>query len=338
MSIFSNHKYLEKIVPEYNKTDWRALLREDLGEHHLKELELHLDSIKYGIDDIINVLTKINYKGRFEINYEMQFENYQQTLIDLLTEFSKITNTIRQHQPIPDTTHEHSEIIRIVMNLRASIWHNCILILRDLRSINMSTYKLKKDDLDTTKATEELSEAREAISQHAAKSSLERGVTRYRESFEKEAKKNETASQFYGIALFLFATVACGIAFFLFSFNDNIKIENISELLIKGNILNKIFIFTILLLLVSVLKTNHLSLKHQYSLNKHRQNALDSYQDILHSIQKTASESNKETSNAIVLELTKAVFLPQETGFIKNQKDSSSGNQIVDILNSTSKK
>ena len=317
---------LQKAILKYSKIDWRALLREDLGEHHLKELELHLDSIKYGIDDMIYGLTKTNYK--------MQFENYQQILIDLFTEFLEITNTIKEYQPIPDATHERSKIIRIVMKFRASVWHNCILIFRELKDLNISSNKLHADDLDTTKATEELKQAREAISQHAAKFSVERAVTLSGEFFKKEADDNKKEFENYQKYLFVFAFLACAVAVGFFNFNDNIEVKNIPELLIKGNILNKIFIFTILLLLVSVLKTNLLSLKHQYSLNKHRQNALDSHKTILNAIQKTKDESDSKIANAILLELTKAVFLPQETGFIKNQKGSSSGNQIVDISRS----
>ena len=328
MSDFNKYEHIENFILKYYKTDWESLLREDLGKHHLKELEPHLGSIRYVMEQIIAVFR--------EIGHEKQFENYQQIFINLFTKFLTITNTINKYPPPHNIDGENYTIVITVMNFRASVWRNYLLISKDLASSDISKQKLKACNLDTTKATEELSEAKEAISQHA-KFSAERAVTLSGKSFEKEAKKNETASQLYGIALFLFAFLACGIAVVFFNFNDNIEVKNIPELLIKGNILNKIFIFTILLLLVSVLKTNHLSLKHQYSLNKHRQNALNSHKTILNAIQKTKDESDSKIANAILLELTKAMFAPQETGFIKNQKDSSSGNQIVDISRSAFK-
>ena len=41
-----------------------------------------------------------------------------------------------------------------------------------------------------------------------------------------------------------------------------------------------------------------------------------------------------EISNAVLLELTKSMFSPQDTGFVKNQKDSSSDNKVVEISKS----
>ena len=44
--------------------------------------------------------------------------------------------------------------------------------------------------------------------------------------------------------------------------------------------------------------------------------------------------SDKEISNAMLLELTKAIFSPQDTGFVKYQKDISSENRIIEISKS----
>ena len=37
----------------------------------------------------------------------------------------------------------------------------------------------------------------------------------------------------------------------------------------------------------------------------------------------------------MLLELTKAIFSPQDTGFVKNQKDTSSENRIIEISKSS---
>ena len=36
-------------------------------------------------------------------------------------------------------------------------------------------------------------------------------------------------------------------------------------------------------------------------------------------------------ANTILLELTKAMFNPQDTGFVKNQKSSSVGDRVIEI-------
>jgi len=50
-----------------------------------------------------------------------------------------------------------------------------------------------------------------------------------------------------------------------------------------------------------------------YNLNIQRQNALNSHKQILDSIIATQSENEKEIRNAILLELTRAIFDTKET-------------------------
>ena len=73
---------------------------------------------------------------------------------------------------------------------------------------------------------------------------------------------------------------------------------------------------------------------YQYTLNKHRHNAINSHNELLDPILKTENESDKEISNAMLLELTKAIFSPQDTGFVKDQKNNSSENKIIEISKS----
>jgi hypothetical protein len=60
-----------------------------------------------------------------------------------------------------------------------------------------------------------------------------------------------------------------------------------------------------------------------YNLNTQRQNALNSHKKILDSVQATDSENEKEIRNAILLELTKAIFENKDTGYIKQKEDHS---------------
>ena len=97
---------------------------------------------------------------------------------------------------------------------------------------------------------------------------------------------------------------------------------------------------SVIFIIISVLKNEYLAQRHQHILNQHRHNALDSHKEILDAIQKTESESDKEIANAILLELTKAMFSPQDTGFMKNSKNPSQS-QVIEVsksLLSTSKK
>ena len=61
-------------------------------------------------------------------------------------------------------------------------------------------------------------------------------------------------------------------------------------------------------------------------MNEQLKSLIDDYKE-------TANESDREISNAVLLELTKAMFGSQDTGFIKDQKYTSDS-KVVEISKS----
>ena len=115
--------------------------------------------------------------------------------------------------------------------------------------------------------------------------------------------------------------------------DPNITAKNLPELIIKGNVLNKVFIFSIMVLVITLFRREYLALRHQFTLNTHRHNAFKSHKEVLASLEKTQNESEKEISNVILLELTKAMFGNQSTGFI-NQDASPGESKLIEISRS----
>ncbi len=95
------------LLKEYKSIDWEALLREDLGEYHLKELKPHLDYIKSAVNNIIS-----DHKNRSE--------DQQNSLTNLLTECLNIRDMIKDHQFGPYRSKERSAIINFVTNVTQS--------------------------------------------------------------------------------------------------------------------------------------------------------------------------------------------------------------------------
>ena len=155
----------------------------------------------------------------------------------------------------------------------------------------------------------------------------------YGDHFKKQADKNRKLSLWFGIGGFVFSIAAAWFSYCFLRFDQNIVASSFTELLIKGDVINKVFIFSIMLIIISILKREYLALRHQFTLNTHRQNSLNSHKEILHSIQKTATGSDKEISNAVLLELTKSMFSSEDTGFVRNSSNSSDS-RVVEISKS----
>ena len=316
------NEQLKNLIEDYKKTDWTALLKEDLGKYHLKELKPNLDLIKNFFDSFIQ-------------NFDLLTDSLQSRVQDFLTQFKQTKEQIQNHTD----TSRNQQIINRVKQLKNMILdqgYSFDWVLKFQQKSEKPLYDPKEDfqkyKLARQEIEAEIKKLKQAQSQQSEQT-IRAEASRYGEFFKREAEKNKNLSFYFGLGLFLFSIVICWIAYCFFSFDSSITVNNIPELIAKGNLISKFFIFTIVVLLLATLRREYLALRHQYTVNQHRHNALSSHKEILSSIEKTASESDKEISNAILLELTKAMFNPQDTGFIKNQKEASE-NRIVEVSKS----
>lgn len=66
--------------------------------------------------------------------------------------------------------------------------------------------------------------------------------------------------------------------------------------------------------------------RHNYVVNKHRQNALSTFKTFVSSTQ------DQQTKNAVLLQATQCVFAPQATGYITQENEASGTPQILEIV------
>ncbi len=322
---------IDTYIDEYKKTKWEKLLRPDLGEYHLGELKPHLDVIKNAIDDVI--------KNKDEIPNELIHQ-----LEQILNDFNNHKQIIEDHR---DTSQNENIISQIIQfkNILFEMYRHIFLALefqkkyssdkkseisdRDIQQSKEVVQQYKKATKEIEEEVEKLKKAQSELSERTVRAEAKR----YGEFFKNEAKCNKILSRRFGIALVIFSIVVCLIAWNFLLFDPEMVVNNIPELIIKGNLINKIFIFSVIFIIISVLKNEYLAQRHQYILNQHRHNALDSHKEILNAIKETENESEKEIANAILLELTKAMFSPQDTGFMKNSKNPSQS-QVIEVSKS----
>ena len=321
---------LKNIIEDYKKTKWDLLLRDkkdNMGDYHLKELKPHLDFIRHFFDSIIN-------NDHLESSYQL----YANPLENCLKEFCEIRRTIEEYRD----GSQKQNIIDQVINHKTHIFQSLSPLFdlleyqSKLHSSRVTDYPEKVVDR-YNKAVKEIEQELKKIRQHQsqyAEQTVKDEAKRYGDFFKIEANNNKKLSRDFGMVFLCFSFLACLLAYCFLKFDQNITANNFAELLIKGDVINKAFIFSVILIIISVIRREYLALRHQFTVNRHRQNALNSHKEILNSILKTENESDKEISNAVLLELTKSMFNPQDTGFVKDQKNTSSESKIVEISKS----
>lgn len=95
----------------------------------------------------------------------------------------------------------------------------------------------------------------------------------------------------------------------------------------------KIVILTIMFYALAICTRNYKAHKHNSILNKHRQNALNTFETF-----SKAAGTDTQTKNAILLEATHTIFSNQQTGYINTDGENDSPNKIIEIIRSSTTK
>jgi len=153
----------------------------------------------------------------------------------------------------------------------------------------------------------------------------------YSNIFFEEAKENSTNSRNWlrvGVALavlFVISIIVINVTDWLIPFevilgDDKKPIFNESgELVTKLNIrkiIAQILIFAVQIYFIGFAIKQHTTNKHLFTVNKHRQNALDSYDLFKESIK----EEDVATRNSLVLEIAKTIYSPGQTGYLGSKE------------------
>ena len=319
---------IDKIKKDaYLKIDWNKLLRKDKGDHSLKEAKPTLDRIKNLFENIFGYPGVDNLHDNFTvtINTEMQ------KMIDLEGEI--INNFTDDSQ--------RENILYRIKDLEYTIFINLSPISNYIEKSDPNINKEFKEQEHVFKEKIKKITADqntiENLLKRSKKLATNTEISEYGNFFGKQAEKNWKIGN---ASFFLMIFFICMIIVFCLVFLRDISLlpeagklnlKNFLNIINNQNLLVKFIIISTLGYLVSYFSKVFSSERHLYYINIQRQNALDSHKQILDSVIATESENEKEIRNAILLELTKAIFENKDTGYLKSSQNSTPINQVVDI-------
>ena len=155
------------------------------------------------------------------------------------------------------------------------------------------------------------------------------GVSKHSSLFQEESETHETeAKKWLGYTrniLIAIAVVAIGLAFLGMLFTENSQLVQFT--------ITKIVVLSALFYGLSITNRNYKAHKHNAVMNKHRQNALSTFETF-----SNASSADDQTKNAVLIETTHSIFANQQTGYLKSEGDSESNNKIIEIIKSATTK
>ena len=191
--------------------------------------------------------------------------------------------------------------------------------------IEESTSQLREVVSEMEVRKKELAQITEAAREASAKI----GVSKFARVFDDQAKLNKRASHIW---LFFSVLATIGLLFLLFwTFDQLTVLGNGTDFYVSLQVfLSRVLIFSFAVgIFWQIVKNYHVNM-HLYTLNKHRQNSLASFQAFVESTE------DPKIRDAVLIQATKAIFEAGDTGFVSSKKTSSiTGLETIKIAEQT---
>jgi hypothetical protein len=168
----------------------------------------------------------------------------------------------------------------------------------------------------------EMESTLQKVRQAAAEVGVAQHATHFKdeaEAHEKQAGKWLTRTVWAAIA-----TIGWGAAsFFIHPENETAKIIQFA--------VAKLIILSALYYALVWCARNYNAHRHNYVVNKHRQNSLSTFETFV-----KAAGDDVDTKNAVLLQATQSIFSGQASGYIGKESDSETPNKFIEIMRSVS--
>ena len=192
-------------------------------------------------------------------------------------------------------------------------------VLEDFKEENNLSHESTKQDVE---------EIRDGLNQLNTKFENEiakEGVSKHKDIFKKQANEHQKAAQGWLIATGGLIVVFGAVFYWLF---ESLKLGGAELIGVLQNVFTKGFLLTLIYFILNRSVKNYAAQKHLGVVNRHRQNALDTFDEFLE-----ASGDNRETRDAVLLAATNAIFDANQSGYLSaKMKGSESANPFQQMF------
>jgi len=270
---------------------------------------------------------------------ECNFDNFPLRLLDSLKQsadqalgtFDRIRNFNLEAQTNPRQTRD--EIIKSIENQYSTHFDKLFPIIAYSVRKGTDFAKLERDGRETlelqrkiikdmeTKSKQMLDDMETTLGK-VRQAAAEVGVAQHSVHFMKQSEHHRKSSK-----VWLVATGIIGIVTILFAwFSLHYVTSTDSTYQIIRFTLSRILIISILSYALVWSGKNYSAHKHNEVINKHRQNALSTFETFV------KATDDPETKSAVLLQATRSIFTPQKSGYLSKDSEPTSPNQFIEIL------
>jgi hypothetical protein len=187
------------------------------------------------------------------------------------------------------------------------------------------------DALELMQSIAKIKDEVEVLLTNTKNASQEIIVAKFGTIYEKLANKHKTSSRLWLTAIAVLIVVTALSAYRLL--NDELKFftQNVDLLQHTAGVLlilgTRLVIFASLFVAIGICIRNFKANKHNEVINRHRQNALNTFETFV-----LSSGEDKTIKDAILMEVTRTIFSSQNSGFSSADIDAESPSKIIEII------
>lgn len=187
--------------------------------------------------------------------------------------------------------------------------------LEEIRDLKSELFNIK--EITTKELSEILDTARQTVS--------EIGVASHAIHFKTEADQNlkESKNWLWALVIMIIITIGWGVTCF-FIHPDSYKSSDIIQFTIA-----KLIVISGLYFALSMITKNYKAHRHNYIVNKHKQNSLNSFEAFV-----KGAGDDLQTKNAVLISATQSIFSAQPSGY-STQDTETEPSKIIEILKTT---
>lgn len=160
---------------------------------------------------------------------------------------------------------------------------------------------------------------------------VESGVASEAKHFSTEASEHDSEGKKWLISVVCFGLATFGLLLILLYLPVlNAGDESTTHDIVTESIV-RLLILSLLYFGMVWSSKNYLAHRHNVVVNKHRANALKTFQSFVE-----GAEGDAQTKYAVLIQATTAVFSPQKSGFLRKESETQAPNRIIEILQNIS--
>ena len=270
--------------------------------------------IQTNLNNFLKILEAIRYFG----SHASQTE-YKEVLKQTFNLCNKVQQQLQQIVTYLKAKKAEQLDPQMAERLETQVKNIADKVLEGFREENNLSHESTKQDI--VKAEEKLDQLNRRIENEIAKES----VSKHKKIFAKQAEEHQRASRRWLIATGGLIIAFGAVFYWLF---EALRLGGTELIGVLQNVFTKGFLLTLIYFVLNRSNKNYAAQKHLEVVNRHRQNALDTFEDFFES-----AGDNPETRHAVLAAATDAIFDANQSGYLSTKtKGSDSANPIQQVV------